>query len=384
MICLNNSVGLFDNTCSCLSQNTWTGATTYSSHVLVGYDGKVYQLDPSTSVPYASTTPPNEDANFIDLSSSDSGFLVSDVLNEWAKIFEAQDCFTNGYGLQFLRARTAAIRQFKADLPAHLMKLVRTTRPKFLGRLGETKAKNTATSSNTYQGLLVQPKPLKTAQFCITKVGLRLPTSGPVDVEVYKNGELVQTTTIETVANQYTEVAVQWLLDMYDTGGLIDYQILYSGQDFWDNKLHCGCGGKIAWSDFLHVTGVAVTDPTSVDPAYVKTSNAFGLSVEAEVKCMTDRLICDENNQIDYDGNPLSRMVAKAIQVHIAKEMCENLLASSDINISTLTDKELIAFKRDEYKNEYLDLVKYLAQELSRMPNECFTCADTAITALLV
>jgi len=358
--CLDHIIGLSRTTCSCFD------------------DGKPYDEITSTSGRYLDET---EGINL-------------NITNA------ADDCEQGNVWDMLARARENAILYFKSDLMARLVSLYKQRRKPYSGIIGQSDFKNTLTPNTTYAGVQIQMANIIGGVMNIRRIGLIFDSVATFPIYIYDNltETYIRSYSVTTVANSLTwfELPATLTLDMNNTGSESPrYWIIYPTGVYKpkDNRASCGCGGthyryywntesprfttyeKYRWSEFIMLTGTTGNDESLAGRLAWSTNQYLqGIILDASFTCKVQDLICVD--EIDFTTNEIAATMAGAIQYRAASILIDNILAATNINRYTMTDRERLMGKKNYYMKEYLDRLEWIAQNININANDCLACDD--------
>ena len=285
----------------------------------------------------------------------------------------------------FLKIQTDAIdnakKFFIADILAQLNLKYQVKKTNFIGEIG--KISYTGSMQTTKRLQFLQLKPNNDAVLQIdrlrvflnldltTKVWILKVEEGQTDgVMIYENEEVISQNKILTI-----EFQEGLKLPLNIGGKKQNYFFVYEKLDNdiqpRDIKVHCGCSGGDAFAEFLFVTGGEAETFSELSTA---TTDVFthGISLDVQIKCETGSVVCKEYNTNDA----IAYVTAFAILYKSAELVIENVMNSSEVNRFTLLSNERLWGKRNHFKKEYNDRIKYLADNIDVTSSDCFLCRD--------
>lgn len=326
-----------------------------------------------------------------DAKESKSGFFLAELegINE-AVIFNAEDCDTGGIWDLLSKARENAILNFRTDLMAALLVDYKLKRDVFKGIIGEETATRTFYPHRPNAGVRIEPYVIKSGMMVLRRIGLLFTANADFTVSLYSNRQedAIETYDVSAIAGKATYFTLPTpkelpLMDEFKRP--ITYFLLYKPSELGaalpkENKAWCGCGGsKPTWQSYAMVSGVELPN---LDLIFNCDKNTFyyqnatymnGLLLDVEFKCKTEEVICDSDG-IDYETNPLARVMAKCIQLKGGELLLEYILASPELSRFTTLDRERMWGKRNHYRKEYSDRITYIASSIDINKNGCLEC----------
>ena len=288
----------------------------------------------------------------------------------------------------FLKIQTDAIENakkfFSADILAQLNLKYQVNNTNFAGEIGKVNFAGSLQSSKRLQ--FIKLKPLKDAVIQLDRMRVFLngdtttkvwivkieenQTNGTI---IYENENVVSSMNVLTVAfNESLK------LPLNIGGKSQEYYFVFENLDLnlkpRDIKIDCGCSGGNAFSEFLFVTGGEADNFSELATAQVD-GYSHGFSLDVRIKCETGSVICKE-----FDGNDaIAYVTAFAILYKSAELVIENVLNSQEVNRFTLLSNERLWGKRNHFKKEYTERVKYLAEMIDVASSDCFICRENSM-----
>lgn len=285
----------------------------------------------------------------------------------------------------FLKIQTDAIENakkfFKADILAQLNLKYQVKKTNFIGEIGKPSFTSSMNTSKRLQFLKLEPNNdavLEVSRLRIflnndvtTKAWVIKVEEGQTNgVMVYENEEIVSSNKVLTVNFE------QGLkLSLNSNGKKQNYYLVYEKIDSdlqpRDIKVSCGCSGGDAFAEFLFVTG-GEADNFSELSTVLTDKFTHGISIDVQIKCETGSVICKEYNANDA----IAYVTAFSILYKSAELVIENIMNSSEVNRLTMLSNERLWGKRNHFKKEYNDRIKYLAENIDVTSSDCFLCRD--------
>lgn len=322
---------------------------------------------------------------FEELKKSKSGLYLDEVEGGlMLRTIQQQDkCST------FLKIQKDAIENakkfFTADILAQLNLKYQVKKTNFIGEIGRVSYTGSMNVSKRLQFVRLKPNNDAVLQVdrlrvfinqdLSTKVWILQVEEGKSDgVMIYENEEVFSENKILTVTFE------NGLKLPLNVGGkkqeyYFVYEKLEESLQPRDIKVSCGCSGGDAFAEFLFVTGGEAETFSEM----ISTPNdvfTHGISLDVQIKCETGSVICSEYNENDA----VAYVTAFAILYKSAELVIENVMNSNEVNRFTLLANERLWGKRNHFKKEYNDRIKYLAENIDVTSSECFICRDNSMT----
>ncbi len=302
------------------------------------------------------------------------------------------------------RARENALRDMKTDTLACIRAGSNDTRKANTSIIGEwDQSTRLLTETNTYVGMMLRTAEMVGGTLTLKKIGIKVDTSGPIDVSVYDRDNLVNTYTITAVAGVLSWLTLDYPLEltMAPDGALCPkYYLLWqpNGIKPYNTRLHCGCPGKgwlpyyddanpywdanvkrrgFEWTQWVMATGVKGDDLTTRD-TWNRTNDLHGLVAEFTFACDKVTTLCEEDP--DYT-DPLQMQQALAVQARAAYYITSFIKSSGNVSFYTLLEGEELIGRMEAYNSAYKDYISYLCDEFTKPENinnygDCLSCKD--------
>lgn len=165
-------------------------------------------------------------------------------------------------------------------------------------------------------------------------------------------------------------------LPMTENGHTITYFWAVQGTGFLprNNKARCNCGNKLIQLDrFMDIKGY-IGNTASALNIYTD-EYAHGLIFDVELRCDDNQLICREYDE----NNAVSVTLAYAAQFKAGELLIESVLRSPEVNRFTMMNREYLWGKRNHFKTEYENRIKYIRKVVDVSESGCFICRNTDI-----
>ncbi|MES2395672.1 MAG: hypothetical protein V4549_06700 [Bacteroidota bacterium] len=334
-----------------------------------------------------------------DFNTSKSGLFLDQLEGLSLNLAKSiEDCEEVSLWDLLAKARRNSIKAFKADVLGTLTTNYKQKREPFHGVIGSQKFSKSLSITNNYAGSRIYCSNIIGGVMSIKRIGLVFDSSQTFTIIVYDNldDQPVAQYTVQANANVLTwfDLPSPLNLDMNNEADTENpnYYVLYqpSGFNPKDNKAGCGCGGgyryyfnantpafksyeKDRWSEYIMLAGTQGDDLSN--RANWGTSEMLnGLILDVDFKCRVQDLICNEN--LDFESNGLALAMANAIRYKAGALLIDSILASSQINIYTMTDRERLMGKKNSYTKEYQDRISWLGDQINIKANDCLACKD--------
>jgi hypothetical protein len=278
---------------------------------------------------------------------------------------------------------------FRTDILAAITEFASARRKPFNGKIGEVRKRTVLMAANNFIGEIIQGCNIKGAEFTLRGISTHMDTTTTFDIYIYNNIQddpILQIPNIEATANMVTPNILtpneNLTFPLYtEECDSLEYYIVYvpSGFNPYDNKVSCGCSRKQPWEQWFDVQGISGDDISTIELRENLPRNEFanGLILDLVINCNTQNLICGgENEDLDYENDPVSRVTAKAIQYKAGEVLINYILSSGNINRSKMMSKEALYGKRNHYASEYGSRINWLSENIDIKGNDCLGSND--------
>lgn len=167
-------------------------------------------------------------------------------------------------------------------------------------------------------------------------------------------------------------------LPMTEAGFFLTYYWSVVGAGFTprNNIARCNCGGKLLLMDrFMDISGFASTTDAFHPAPPPRDADAHGLVFDVELRCDDSQLICREYDE----NNGVSVTLAYAAQFKAGELLIESVLRSPEVNRFTMMNREYLWGKRNHFKTEYENRIKYIRKVVDVSESGCFICRNQDI-----
>jgi len=277
-----------------------------------------------------------------------------------------------------------AIRAFKVDVVSAILKNMEPARQKFKGDIGGKSFSHILTGC-TYQGVRMYSDIIG-GSYILRGFYIILNVTGPVDINIYDEYELLHTYTVNSVAGRPIYTAITPLTLPLDR----NYYFLYStAGSCYDNKVSCNCGGykwcfniyepcfrasREKWTEWAMVGGVCGDDLDDRDDWNV-TINARGLILHGDFTCDIISSLCNEYS--DFTGaNEIDFAIAYAILYKTGEFLSIYVMDSEEVSRRTLLGTEQWNSNKEFYAAKYQEMIDFIANNWEEGRNECLKCRD--------
>ena len=345
-----------------------------------------------------------------DYNTSDSG-LYMDELEPLTSLQGFETCEAGSVWDILSQARDMGVSTFKADSNSLLLNYYEPRRQYFKGQIGEAKATQSLSTSDTYAGIRIRCNPIRDGVLRINKIGTLFSSAGTIEVKVYNSlNTLIATRTVNKAATGFTvnELATPIELPLsvdYDDNH--EYYIVYThsgGAPAKLNKINCGCGGfspwfdiarpmwssrqysgGSAWANWIMVSGWTGDTLDFTDTPGATSNYLNGLFLDVDLGCDIGQVICKSN--LDYTYDPLALTIAHSIRYISCYHVGQKLLSTVELNRQNIINREEIKARMKEWQEQYFQGLNYIAQNAKIDQNDCLVCRNKyglAVKSVLV
>lgn len=275
-----------------------------------------------------------------------------------------------------------AIRAFKIDVVANILKYNEPVRSRFKGDIGCKSFTNTLTGC-TYQGLRMYSNVVG-GVFNLRGFYLMLNVTEAVTLEIYDEYDLLYTYTLNATADKPTYTAITPLALPLDR----NYYFLYTTSGAaYDNRLNCNCGwrwcfnvenpcfgpSRLRWTEWAMVGGVC-GDALSERDEWPTEVHARGMMLHGDFNCDILGSLCDEH--ANFTGSDeIGMAMASAIWYKAGEFLSVYVLDSEEVSRRTLLGTEQWNANREFYATKYQEMIEFIASRWEA-DQECLRCRD--------
>jgi hypothetical protein len=353
----------------------------------------------------------------IDFNESLSGLYVSDIIPlEFNQ--GAADCEKGGVWDILATSKENGIATFLADLAANYMLYNEPAIPSEKTWAGSRKFNTSQAllTAGNWIGLRLTPKQIKGGRIILRGIELALDNltlPAAIDVYVYSSKDLstpIDSVTVNLLTNNafYTadfatgiELVISDNIDGYtDSDPYLEYYIIFqppAGARYVNNLvLEAGgacCGRQkqptslrqYPWLNYTELYGIENTDISTLASPRVADTLAKGLRLKADYQCDTLAWLCD----VDYDPKigtkyvQIGRIIAGCLQNVIARNVCDMILSSNNINAVTVWSIEKVMGMRNHFNKNYMESSIWLAANYPKDSMDCLKCKETILTTTI-
>lgn len=345
----------------------------------------------------------------LDFARSDSGLFLDRIDGLELKVIDAiKDCDPDNLWDIMVMAREEAIKEVKDTMLQNIVGVANLTRQPWVGWIGDTvKFNKDYDPGKTYASISLIGADIVSGYAKIKSIGTMMSMSATFEVTLYSNysPDPLGIWDVQSVADRLKITAIEPIeLPMsHPSVTHVQYWLVYTlGQGFVpkNSVISCGCGSitpawsprspefyygpvsqagkaiKERWAEFVMSRGMAGNDLTDMGN-WTTTTETNGLAVEMEFGCRLAETICKD--ELDYTGNPLARVMARAVWFKAAEKLTEKILTTTILNRYTMLDKERLWGKRNHYRAQHDNRQQWLLEQFSRPEilgavSDCFTC----------
>lgn len=290
-----------------------------------------------------------------------------------------------------------AIRTFKMDVMAELLKHNKERYQKFIGNIGSQRFKNSRSLSKDYSGVRVYCNDIRGGVFKLNAIGVLMDTTAAFDVTVYDNlSEIpVDTIAVTSVANTYTVTTLASPLELplsedeYDN---LEYFFIYSRGSMQpkDNKATCGCGGvkwcwstdnpcfvdkalKDRWRQWAMIGGIS-GDTIADREDWGVTEYMNGIVLIGEFICDKFIYLCNENTDFTSE---VDQAIAYSVLYKAGEFLMDEFLDTTEVSRFTALGLESINNNRQYYNERYVVMIDFIVNNLDIERYGCLQCLPT-------
>ncbi len=301
----------------------------------------------------------------------------------------AESCAEGGIWDMMAKARENAEEQFITDTLACLSLRYTPKRNPYTGIVGSIKWTNAIPYSQNMAGAKMKPTQIIGGYWTIKKFGLLFSTTATFNISVYSNEDMenpIAVYPVTSAANnlQYITLTDPLKLKMWSTEvDKIEYYFVYDliGTYMPLNNKNCsGCGqtdSNRPYAPWVTARGMVGNNTTDLDE-FTETTELNGIVLDSSFSCDSTRLICSDENPLDFEGDGIARQIAVTIRWKAAEILIEKLLASDNINRYTMLDNERLWGKRNHFRKLYDEWIAWLCENTELKNIDCLACRQNS------
>lgn len=306
--------------------------------------------------------------------------LNLDVLNQ------SSNCESGNIWELMSRARENATKQFKADLLGCIGSNYTNKRQNYSGLVGSTAFNATINYVQNKAGIVLKPYNIVGGHMNIKRIGLMFNTTSPLTISVFSNEDMINPIAIYNVTSnanilEFVNLSTPLKLPLWPStlNTNIEYYFVYDlmGSYLPKNNKNCGgCGQTDAnrpYASWLNVKGIVGYNTTPYNQ-FQNTAELNGLVIDAEFNCDSSRLICSEDQPLNFEGDGRAMQIAYAIRFKAGHLLLDSILSSPNINRYTMMDRESLYGKRNHYRAKYEEWIGWLCENTEVQNNDCLIC----------
>lgn len=279
-------------------------------------------------------------------------------------------------------ARRIAIMKLHTDITTLLMRYAKP-RSSVSGLLGSKKwdriLKETGKS-----GIRIICRPIKDAEMVLKGINTLFSQTGSISVYIESNysDDVYEISNVETLSNKskYNLFEDALVLPIFhESVEHVEY-FIYHQNDInpLNNKISCSSCGHFyfdseyprfanhGWKQYINYSGF---NGDIDDLPRQGTNTTKGLQLIMDMRCRTDKAICNES--LNYHYNPMAFSYASAVQYKAASTLIWDLIRDSGLNRILMGDMESFKEAASFYDRKYNDMVKYISRNME-IQSDCF------------
>lgn len=292
-----------------------------------------------------------------------------------------------------LKAINQAIKMTEDAVTVGLAVSYKSERGAFDGEIGSPAVSGSITPTYGIQGLKLQPVSNSDGVLYVRRIRLYLDTSGPVQIQILRvpygasQGEVYKSYTCNVVANVPTEATLPEMarLQLNEGGQRYEFYIVYninelSGAKYKDVKIGCdSCNKKNNLTNFVTVIGMQTSSTNDLTSQVLTDKFTHGLIVDVKATCDSGLLYCREFD----NNNAIAVTMSYAVWYKAGELLCEYVLESGDVNRYTTMSREYLYGKRNTFRTEFEQRIKYLIDPnygIDVSSSNCYVCNEKVNT----
>lgn len=323
-----------------------------------------------------------------DWDTSKSGLFLDELPGlEQQNISASTDCGEGSVWDIMTRALENGTLRFRTDLLSAIKQRYKDRFQPFNGTIGMAVFNGTTPSLDVMHGIRLESNCLKGSCFILKEICAYFDTTttGLIEVNIYRSGieTPLHTFTIDSEADVKKSNVLPNPIELplwIDGVDEFNYHIVYDlpgGVKPLNTKLYsCTCKRKNSkWSAWITADGVrgpSFTSTAALDTLSSQTYT-YGLNLVSEIKCKKGAIICEDNEEFDFQNDEIALQIAYAIQAISGALLAQELVAAPDTVEVALNEEALIAMG-NAWLRDYEERLQYIAVNIEPN-NDCFICS---------
>jgi hypothetical protein len=289
-----------------------------------------------------------------------------------------------------------AVRAFKMDVMAEILKTHKTRYDNFIGNIGSQRFTRNLSLNKSYAGIRMYCNDIKGGLFTLKSIGVIMDKTETFDIDIYDNlsEDIQHTIEVSSIANKVsitnlqTPIELQLSVDNWDN---LEYYFLYNRgtKQPKDNKPTCGCGGvhwcfkpetpcfadakqtKDRWRQYAMIGGIQ-GDDIAIREEWGVTQEMNGIILIGEFNCDKFSYLCNSN--MDFEVDEIGQAVAHAIAYKWGEFTMDYFLDTKEVSRYTTLGIESINNNREYYNARYAVMIDFIASNLDTEKYGCLSC----------
>ena len=279
-------------------------------------------------------------------------------------------------------SRRIAIMKLHTDLTTLLMRYAKP-RGTISGLIGSKKWDKVSTDVGK-SGIRIVCRPIKDAEIVLKGINTLFTQTGEISLYLASNysDDVVDLGVFDTTQNKfkYNKLDEAIVLPCYNEAvEYVEYYIYHENTiKPLNTRISCSSCSSFhysaeyprfanhGWKEYINFAGFN-GNPETLPEKGLNTTK--GLQLLADIRCRTDRAICNES--IDYHSNPMAMSYAVAIQYKAGSVIIWDLIRDSGLNRILMGDMESFRDAATYYERKYNDMVRYISKNME-IQSDCF------------
>ena len=295
-----------------------------------------------------------------------------------------------GFAKLSLDARDEAIKRTSHDVILMLNSKFSKKKESFTGAIGTLTISQPHTMLKRYGGVQIKPNEISDGIITLKGGNLALTYNGNVELKIIRSfvgsdiGTLIASVNVNSNSSGFVafQLPQPLKLPLQVDKQAVEYYVVFDrtlllGVQPMNNKTTCNCGtAEKILHQYVNVYGVEFDNITQLNNKTID-SMAHGLSLNVSIDCSNQNFICREFNENDA----VSLVLAYCVLYKTQELLIESVLGSPEVNRYTMMHREYLWGKRNHFRAEYENRIKYLGADevIDLNDTDCYICKDNTM-----
>jgi len=299
------------------------------------------------------------------------------------------DCDQGGIWDILEDSRAQATRQFITDLGAEFARNYTATFSPYSGYIGRIETGTAITTAKTKGVVQIQSRKVG-ATMKISSIKVYSTVAGSFTINLHSEDDTTTaiSTKTQTIASGWNEVVFTSpiLINLQDSNRTegTKYFLSYTIAAIGFARANQGCNScgnyDNKFTSFVSISGHSVNSLSEMlDGTATNHGGAMmGIAINASIACGFMDFLC----ALDFDtytDNSIDWIIAQTLQHGIVLNLSTRFIQSQRVNQYTIYSQDVVYGKRSHAQKEYLNGLKYIAQNLPERALQCFRCRNLRV-----